>query len=617
LPNVTLKALQAASLAAAFAAASIGCAGKLDVGWVVADGGVSPSANSGSPASGASGSPAPVGTNGGGIGAITMSGPTLPEGGILDGDAAASSTVETAATNTKIPGKSYGDLPAAPILDTSGGGTPANAAALFGAASSGQASGPFLIEPEDKALYPRNWLRPSFRWVVPPGQNLFEVRLHVGNQAHDLVVYTTQNAWTLPKDVWTSLAQDSYDEPMTVTVRGGALAGSTVSGVSAPTTAAMSIAPVPAPGSIVYWTTTSSTALKGFRIGDEIAEPVLTPGQVQQPGGTNCVGCHTSTPDGDYASFCILGGGPDWANTLANVQPKQIGDSPPWLGAGAAAFLGSNEFGINSFSTAHWSSGDRIEVSMYKEQSQLVWINLEAAQMSGAWGKIALTGDPQQTSGGAAGAPAWSHDGNTIAYVSLATSTTGRLDHGPADIYTVPYNNKQGGTATPVMGASDPNANEYYPAFSGDDRYIAFSKTTALKDAKGNPVSLYDNAGAEVDVVPTAGGTATRLVANDPPACTMAKSPGVTNSWPKMAPDVGVALDGRRFYWVTFSSRRDPFSMQEPQLYVTAFVVDSAGALTTYSALYLWNQPEAEANHTPSWENFGIPYIPPTVMGPR
>jgi hypothetical protein len=120
-----------------------------------------------------------------------------------------------------------------------------------------------------------------------------------------------------------------------------------------------------------------------------------------------------------------------------------------------------------------------------------------------------------------------------------------------------------------------------------------------------------------VDVVAATGGAPTRFVANDPPACTNAKSPGVTNSWPKTAPDVGVALDGRRFYWVIFSSRRDPFSMGQPQLYVTAFVVSAAGALTTYSALYLWNQPEAEANHTPSWENFGIPYIPPTAMGPR
>ena len=611
---MTFRRFQAAAIAAAaLTAASSGCEGKVNVGWL---GAPESGASSGTPVSDVgSGAGSPVSTSGG-LSVIPTVTPT-PGGAGIPSDASAASAVETPATDTKVPGKTYTDLPSAPVIDTTGGAaTPANAAALFAAAAQSAQAGPCLIEPENSALYPRNWLRPSFRWVVPVGQNVFEVRLHVGNQANDLVVYTTQNLWTLPKDLWAALDQDSYDEPMTVTVRGGALEGSAVTGVSSVSTAAMSIAPVPAPGSVVYWTTTSSTALKGFRIGDEVVEPVLTPAQVQQPGGTNCVGCHTATPDGDYASFCILGGGPDWSNTLANIQPGQTGKTAPWLGAGASAFLASNAFGISTFSPAHWTTGDRVEISMYQEQSELVWIDLESAQSTGQWGKLALTGDPQQTSGGAAGAPSWSHDGNTIAYVSLASSTTGRLLNGPADIYTVPYNNKLGGAATPVVGANDPKANEYYPAFSPDDKYIVFTKTTDVTDAKGQPVSLYDNAGAEVDVVPAAGGKATRFVANDPPAC-VAQSPGVTNSWPKTAPDVGVALDGRRFYWVIFSSRRDPFAMQEPQLYVTAFVVDSGGNMTTHSALYLWNQPEAEANHTPSWENFGIQYIPPTSIGPR
>ena len=47
-----------------------------------------------------------------------------------------------------------------------------------------------------------------------------------------------------------------------------------------------------------------------------------------------------------------------------------------------------------------------------------------------------------------------------------------------------------------------------------------------------------------------------------------------------------------------------------PQLYVTPIVIDATGKMTTFSALYLWNQPEAEANHTPAWENFRIPVIP-------
>ncbi len=618
---MNLKSIQSAAIVGVTLASALGaCEGRVSVGsqlFPTSGGSSGISASSGSIAAPASSGSSSSGATNGGLGVITTVTRTSDDSG-LDSDASSASAIETPETDTKVPGKTYADLPSAPVVDATGGAaTPADAAALFAAAGQGAQAGPCVIEPETSALYPRNWLRPSFRWVVPPGENIFEVRLHVGNQANDLLVYTTQNTWTMPKDVWTSLDQDSYDEPMTLAVRGGALEGNAVTGVSAASTASMSIAPVPAPGSVVYWTTTSTTALKGFRIGDENVEPVLTPAQVQQPGGTTCVGCHTATPDGDYASFCILGGGPDWDNTLANIQPGQTGRTAPWLGAGASAFLSSNAFGISTFSPAHWAPGDRIEISMYQEQSELVWIDLEATQMTGQWGKLALNGDPQQIAGGAAGAPSWSHDGNTIAYVSLASSTTGRLMNGPADIYTVPYNNKLGGHAAPVAGANDPTANEYYPAFSPDDRYIVFTKTSDVTDAKGMPVTMYDNQGAEVDVVPAAGGVARRFVANATPACTTQMSPGVTNSWPKTAPDVGIALDGRRFYWVIFSSRRDPFAMKNPQLYVSAFVVDSVGNMTTYGALYLWNQPEAEANHTPSWENFGIPYIPPTVIGPR
>jgi hypothetical protein len=116
---------------------------------------------------------------------------------------------------------------------------------------------------------------------------------------------------------------------------------------------------------------------------------------------------------------------------------------------------------------------------------------------------------------------------------------------------------------------------------------------------------MYNNAQDELYVVPSGGGTATRLLANDPPACTGKTSPGVTNSWPKWAPQAQTTTDGRTFYWIVFSSIRDPGG--NPQLYVTPVVVDGAGKVTTYHALYLWNQPAGENNHTPAWDNFQIP----------
>ena len=69
---------------------------------------------------------------------------------------------------------------------------------------------------------------------------------------------------------------------------------------SAGTTGSFTIAPVSAPGSIVYWSinaTTGDTALNGFQIGQE---KVVT---VVRPRAGRCVGCHTSTPDGEFVMF--------------------------------------------------------------------------------------------------------------------------------------------------------------------------------------------------------------------------------------------------------------------------------------------------------------------------
>ncbi|HEX8790539.1 MAG TPA: hypothetical protein VF765_06275 [Polyangiaceae bacterium] len=492
----------------------------------------------------------------------------------------------------------YGDFPPQPILDMpdAGAAAPPNAGQLFGGPSQGaQSGGPCLIEPEVGSLYPKNWLRPRFSWIAANGENLFELRLHVANQSNDLVVYTTQTQWTMPKAMWGSLSADSADQPMTVSVRGGVYSGGSLTGEALGSKGALGIAPVAAPGTIVYWSIIPSpgtTALKGFAVGDESVTPVLTPSQVQE-SPTTCLGCHNATPDGDYASFSTSD--TNWGNGFADIRQNMTGQVPPWLGAAGKAAVESSALGIHTFSTAHWAAGDRIEVAGYapgdNHSPELTWIDLEA-QNAPASGTIARNGDSNY-----AGAPSWSHDGKTIAYVSTNAQVDGRLDDGPADIWTVPYNNKAGGTATALAGASSNGMRNYYPAYSPDDKWIAFDQSTSG--------SMYNNAQDELYVVPSAGGTATRLSANDPPACSSKTSPGVTNSWPKWSPQAQTTTDGRTFYWIVFSSIRDPGG--NPQLYVTPVVVDGAGKVTTYHALYLWNQPSSENNHTPAWDNFQIP----------
>ena len=498
----------------------------------------------------------------------------------------------------------FSDFGAAPVIDSADGGggdTPANAADLFGAPSKGAKSGgPCLIEPEVGSLYPNNWLRPRFAWVAANGENLFELRVHAENQVNDLVVYTTQTRWTMPKVLWDGLRMHSADVPMTVSVRGGVAMAGSLTSEALGSSGAIGIAPVAAPGSVVYWSIVDAAnsqvgKLKGFTIGDEGVVDVLAGPQVAERTNATCIGCHASTPDGLAVGFGV---GPSnqpmsYTNSLASISTSGAGGAiPSYLTPDAQAAIDVLH-GVPAYSRAHWSPGDRIE--LLSDTGDLHWVNLEGtgAQVTGVIPRGTL--DTQNAT-----VPTWSHDGATIVYTSAAGITDGRPADGPMDLFSVHYNNKAGNDAAPIPGASEPNLNEYYPAFSPDDKFITFDR---IPGDQGS----YDSPSAEVFFIPASGGTATRLDANDPPACTSTNSPGVTNSWPKFAPSAQTA-GSRTFYWIIFSSKRSPNG--RPQLYISPVVVDANGKVTTYHALYLWNQPENENNHTPAWDVFQIPPAP-------
>jgi hypothetical protein len=540
------------------------------------------------------------------------------------------------------------DFPAAPVVD---GTAPAGAAQIFGDATSGAAAGgPCLIEPEIGALFPSNWLRPRFRVKAPAGQDLFEIRLHVANQTNDLVVYTDSPAWTMPKDMWRALSLHSRDVPIAVTVRGASKAGGASSVVKG-TSGNITIAPVAASGTMVYWSTSGmtygqpkpgDTMLSGFDVGDESVVTVLKPDQAQQlirdQGGNvlkpesnpaRCIGCHTSTPDGAYISYNDFY---PWNVVLASGKPTSVGASPPFLHAGGWNAITQPWLGLSTYSKAHWGDGDHLMVASLgttssdsDPQAQLAWFDLEStatgtqpAQLKGqAFDYIARTGDKR-----GAAAPSWSHDGSFIVYTSTDSEKSGRLGSGVADLYRVDFNGRAGGMATAIDGAADAATAEYYPALSGDDRLIAYNSIPQATASVSHPAignagsqswdGMYAQPATEVFVVPASGGKPTRLQANDPPACAGAASPGINNSWPKWSPEPTPA-NGKTYYWLIFSSWRDgahaPNMTPIAQLYITGVVVDGAGAVSTYGAIYLWNQPATTSNHTPAWDVFQIPIV--------
>jgi len=504
----------------------------------------------------------------------------------------------------------YDDFPATPILE---GVVPASAEELFETPTSGL-TGPCQIEPAPGSLFPRYWLRARFRAIATPGHNVFEFRLHAANQVNDLVVYTTMPSWTMPAEMWKHLNDHSAGSPIEVSIRSLRLDGARV--VEAPTLPSLggfTIAPVSATGSIVYWTSgpgNSVGELKGFEVGTETVQSVLTPTQAN----TGCVGCHTSTPDGEFVAFnsniTPINANPAYLDLRDVDAPDQ---QPAFLTDVARQMLGVRGQHQPIFSAGHWSSGDHVAIATrgtYSESTQattdstLIWIDLEAtsnAENTG-WGIFRRDGDT-----GDVAAPAFSRDGLHVAYAGAPYVSSGmNLDQGGGDIWWIPYGDRLGGTATKLAGASTSQFTEHYPAWSADDRLIAF-----VRAAPG--INVNDHAMNEVFVVPFAGGaggTAHRITANDPPSCGGVASPGATNSWPKWSPAVE-SSGGTSYYWLTFSSRRDPTNQEaggrpRPQLYLGAITIKD-GVMTSYPAIYLWNQPANENNHTPAWDQIEIP----------
>ncbi|HEX2678822.1 MAG TPA: hypothetical protein VHM19_19350 [Polyangiales bacterium] len=586
------------------------------------------------------------------------------------------------------------DFPADPIFDhEKGSAPPSDAAKHFGKAGDFAAPGACVLEPQlsegkqPGALFPRNWLRPRFRFVPQPGEDLWEIRLHAAAEKHDLVAYTTRTTWILPRDVWKGLSAHVIDQPIDVTIRGvSSSASSKPSGVKG----SFTIAPAEAHGKLVYWATTSSevkpdtSKLVGFDVGDEGVIDALTVPQVGQrnllaangrdprgkyddpkgvaPGAVECIGCHNATPDGDAVAFTDHW---PWNSVLAEVKQASAGAQPSYVSAGAQLLLNQPWLGMTAFSKAHWKSGDRVQLAVYSPRNTgssgvgfsdgapypshsdgIAWFDLEtkatfaadpskgdvqqqlndaiAAQRGKAFDLLALDGETRS-----AAAPSWSHDGTRIVYTSADQTQDGRLsgNNNEIDLHIVPYADRKGGKVSELKGAAEPHVAEYYPAFSADDSLVAFTRVANLDGAP-----MYYRPDGEVYVVDSDGGTPVRVAGNDPPACSGEKSPGVINSWPKWSPVVShedpdtqeLGFAPRAFYWLVFSSARDyegqfelprtqysPPDTRSSQLYVSAVVRDEkTGELTTYPAIYLWNQAPDTSNLTPAWDVLQIPPVP-------
>jgi hypothetical protein len=415
----------------------------------------------------------------------------------------------------------------------------------------------------------------------------------------------------------------------------------------------------------------SASELQGFAVGDESTVTVLAINQVQELSRADngnsepvvCIGCHAGTPDD---SFVSIDDHYVWRAALASVGMGTSGAKYTSMTAMGLAAMQQPGWGPFTWTKSNgnmdlWQTGKKIGVASLglpivntpnwsndpdqNDSPHLAWVNIEAQTVrmpqngdSTNWAYPSYTPGADINSGngigimqqdcpaGGAATPNFSPDGTAVVFACTNASISGRLNQetpnpaattqksnparkpGMTDLYQVAFNNGLGGHAMPVTGAATTQFEEYYPAFSPDQKFIAFTRVPAGEVMFANPH-------AELAIVDS-GGNAQRLAANDPPKCTGKSSPGVNNHWPKWSPDVPQA-GGGTYYWLVFSSTRAGLppvsdiknvSHEISQLYMAPVRVTET-SVDTFPAIYMWNQPTNRVNTTPAWATFAIPPV--------
>lgn len=268
----------------------------------------------------------------------------------------------------------------------------------------------------------------------------------------------------------------------------------------------------------------------------------------------NCTGCHSvSSASKRIAAVSDGGSGP---LNVYGLDGQRI--NIPQLRA--------------SFSA--WSpDGTRIAVTT--EQMDIVIVDVEKGTVT------PLQGASDPVVGEAMAS--WSADGKAIAFARGARFSTAFQFEGRSDIYVVPA---AGGVAQAFPGASG-NGLNYYPAFSPDGRWLAFTRNT-------RGTTTYAAPEAEIFLVPATGGLAKRITAND--AASGAALADVSNSWATWS------LDGKK---LAFTSKRD-----DPKYDVFVTAIDPATGDSGIAAPVKTAAIRGDFEHLPFW---GVPPEPDIV----
>ncbi len=457
-------------------------------------------------------------------------------------------------------------------------GLPSSVVQAFDAQSF-SAGGVSVVYPNDRAVIPHDLAAIDVQWNGP-STGVFRVTFAV-DDGNRLRGYVSAGAYRPAAQDWSWLRDRAAGHTVQITVEGGVLDTMGTLGAKVASAAQMlRVSRDDATGALFYFATTGDQTtgdgtLERLEVGSAQADPYLN----KSNSGGSCVGCHALSRDGSKISLAYTKTDFTLGLVAATDPTKSLAPAEP---AASSTFNPDGTRLLTSF-------GGRLVLR---------------DGVTGAKLKDIATS-------GTAFFPDWSPDGKHVVFVrgqSCATPLASSVFVYGGSLVTMAVAGDDFAAETVVVAASG-GENNYYPTYSPDGRYIAFTRAQAGTKSSWPPANSacggkdgsgisYDNRSAATFLLSSDGGAPIELKAANGAALQ-------TNSWPKWGPKA----DGE-YMWLLFSSTR-PYgnvlagASAHHQLWITAVPRLTSGlpAVDAISTPAVWFpfQNLATKNHIGSW----------------
>lgn len=455
------------------------------------------------------------------------------------------------------------------ILDP---GLPDTLPGQFESATEDASLAPAIKYPADQVLISPNVGSFDVHWTTA-NTNVFQLRMR--NEFVDVIRYTTGLTPPTNERFWTALTPNEW-YPLASTKARLKLEVAAMN-TNDPTKKGTSPAQVVdvtnenTRGGIYYWTTTTPASILRY----DAEKPNDPPSKLfqagQEPGGAGtCHGCHALSKDGSKLAMTLDGGN----------------------GRGVSVDVATRGLDVAVADSMRWNFA-----TFTPDAKKLLTVfdgNLTLRDTNGG----APLGDiPNSADNKKATHPDLSPDGTQLvnAECGVGDNDAFRVNCGlvirPFDVA-----GNTAGAIKPLVAAGEGGMNSYYPSFSPDGKWVAFSRSAA-------GVSAYNAASAETWIIKADGSAPPiKLTAADKDQA------GRTNSWPRWVPFAqSFGPTNEPLFYLTFSTMR-PYGVRlptggRPQIWMTPFFPAraEAGQDPSGPSFHLPFQSVANGNHIAQW----------------